>query len=120
MNIHALIEHLLPHLLGTEIKFRKSILDIISDKITHSTLNNEYQYLNTIQILYIKGDYENASKIIYDCLKDGKKELAFSLALEVSEMHGFNKKVLSAIPIESEFEEDRKILTGLIEGNLCD
>lgn len=35
-------------------------------------------------------------------------------------MQGFNKKVLSAIPIESEYEEDRKILAGLIEGNLCD
>jgi hypothetical protein len=38
---------------------------------------------------------------VYDLLKNGQKEIAYTLALEVSEMNGFNKKVLAAIPIES-------------------
>ena len=38
------------------------------------------------------------------------------LALEVSEMHGFSRRVLEGIPIEVEWESDRKILSDIIEG----
>ena len=38
------------------------------------------------------------------------------LALEVSEMHGFSRRVLEGIPIEEGFENDRKILSDIIEG----
>jgi hypothetical protein len=40
--------------------------------------------------------------------------------LEVSEWHGFNKKVLSAIPIENGMEEERKVLEQLIDGTITD
>jgi len=56
------------------------------------------QYLNLLQLLYVKGDYELASKVIYELVKRGEKEIAYTLALEVSEIHGFNRKVLAAIP----------------------
>jgi hypothetical protein len=39
------------------------------------------QYLNLIQILQIKGDYENAAKLIYELIKKGEKEIAYTLAL---------------------------------------
>ena len=42
------------------------------------------------------------------------------MALEVSEMHAFNKKVLSAIPIENEMEADRKILEDILDGKITD
>jgi hypothetical protein len=73
-----------------------------------------------LQVLGVKGDYEAVSKIIYDCVKRGELEIAYTLALEVSEMHGFNKKVLSNIPIEAEFEERRSTLANIIEGKFAD
>lgn len=42
------------------------------------------------------------------------------MALEVSEWHGFNKKVLSAMPIESGFEEERKTIESIIDGHISD
>lgn len=35
-------------------------------------------------------------------------------------MHGFNKKVLSAIPIENGLEAERKVLEDIIDGKLTD
>ncbi len=61
------------------------------------------QYINLLLVLGIKGDYETVSKIIYDCMRRKEEAIAYTLALEVSEMHGFNKKVLANIPIETEF-----------------
>lgn len=58
------------------------------------------QYINLVQVLQVKGDYEAVSKIIYDCTKRRELEVAFTLALEISEIHGFNKKVLANIPFE--------------------
>lgn len=78
------------------------------------------QYINVLQILYSKGDFEAVSRIIYDCLKTNQKEIAYTLALEVSEMHGFNKKVLASIPIEAEMENERKVLETILEGKLLD
>jgi hypothetical protein len=34
-------------------------------------------------VLQIKGDYEIVSKIIYELVKRGEKEIAYTLALEV-------------------------------------
>lgn len=74
------------------------------------------QYLNLLQILQIKGDYENAAKAIYELVKRGEKEIAYTLALEVSEINGFNSKVLEAIPVEPGFENERKVLNNIISG----
>lgn len=74
------------------------------------------QYLNLLQILQVKGDYENVARIIYELIKKDEKEIAFTLALEISEIHGFNKKVLDAIPVEPEFEAQRKVLSEVISG----
>ena len=108
MEVHKLIESLLPHLLSTDISFRDTILEIVTKQLCFSNqciyIHNVVtpsQYINILQVLYAKGDYENASRLIYECLKNNRKEIAYTLALEVSEMHGFNKKVLSAIPIEN-------------------
>jgi len=62
------------------------------------------QYMNLLQLLQIKGDYENIAKAIYELIKRGEREIAYTLALEVSEINGFNKKVLDAIPVEPELE----------------
>lgn len=35
-------------------------------------------------------------------------------------MHGFNKRVLSAIPIENEMESERKVLEEIIDGKITD
>lgn len=69
--------------------------------------------------MQIKGDYENAAKVIYELIKRGEKEVAYTLALEVSEIHGFNKKVLDSIPVEPGFENDRKTLSTIISGEFA-
>ena len=111
MEVHRLIDSILPHLLSIDISFRGVILETVTKQLSFSNQCNIFhnlvtpnQYINILQILYAKGDFENASRLIYECLKNNKKEIAYTLALEVSEMHGFNKKVLSAIPIENEME----------------
>lgn len=70
-------------------------------------------------MLQIKGDYENVARVIYELVKQGDKEIAYSLALEVSEINCFNKKVLDAIPVEPEFEAERKVLTDIISGEFA-
>ena len=55
--------------------------------------------MNLLQVLQIKGDYENVARVIYELIKKGDKEIAYTLALEVSEINGFNKKVLDSIPV---------------------
>jgi hypothetical protein len=39
------------------------------------------------------------ARIIYELVKKGDLEVAYTLALEVSEINGFNKRVLDAIPV---------------------
>ena len=102
MDFNEMIEFLLPHLLNIDVNYRTQILDKLikrmPEKFTQAT-----QYINLLTVLGVKGDYEAVSKIIYDCAKRGELAIAYTLALEVSEIHGFNKKVLSNIPIEAEF-----------------
>ena len=74
------------------------------------------QYMNLLQLLQIKGDYENIAKAIYELIKRGEREIAYTLALEVSEINGFNKKVLDAIPVEPKLEVQRKALADIIRG----
>jgi len=74
------------------------------------------QYMNLLQLLQIKGDYENIAKAIYELIKRGEREIAYTLALEVSEINGFNKKVLDAIPVEPKLEVQRKALADIISG----
>ena len=62
-------------------------------------VNQPAHYLNLLQVLQIKGDYENVARVIYELIKKGDKEIAYTLALEVSEINGFNKKVLDSIPV---------------------
>ena len=127
MDVHKLIESLLPHLLSIDISFRAIILANVTNQLCFTNQCNPLiyvvtpsQYINILQVLYAKGDFENASRLIYECLKNKHKEVAYTLALEVSEMHGFNKKVLSAIPIESEMEAERKVLEDIIDGKITD
>lgn len=97
------VETLLPHLLGLDIDFRNAILTKVVERVPLTGLTPS-QYINILQVLQIKGDYEIVSRIIYELVKSGEKEVAYTLALEVSEIHGFNKKVLASIPIEPDFE----------------
>jgi len=39
------------------------------------------QYLNLIQLLNFKGDYENVARIIYELVRKGDLEIAYTLAL---------------------------------------
>jgi 26S proteasome regulatory subunit N2 len=112
------IESLLPHLLGLEVEFRKDILARVAERIPPNGLSPA-QYMNLLQVLQVKGDYETVSQLIYELVKKGEKEVAYTLALEVSEIHGFNKRVLASIPIEAEYEAERKILADIIEGDFA-
>lgn len=96
------------------------MLDAITEKLSFPGKFSASEYINILQILYAKGDYESASRLIYECLRSNQKEVAYTLAHEVSEWHGFNKKVLSAMPIENEMQEERKVIEGLIDGEITD
>lgn len=37
----------------------------------------------------------------------------------MSEINGFNKKVLDAIPVEPDFEKERKVLSNIISGEFA-
>lgn len=63
---------MLPHILNLDISFRKQILNKVVEKIPNN-FNSPTQYLNLLQILQIKGDYENVSKVIYELVKKGEK-----------------------------------------------
>lgn len=65
MNIHKLVESILPQLLSIDISFRKVILDIIVSKLCLTDKYTASQYINILQVLYAKGDYENASRMVY-------------------------------------------------------
>jgi hypothetical protein len=113
MEFNEMIEFLLPHLLNIDISFRSKILELVVKRMPEK-FASPAQYISLIQLLQVKGDYEAVSKIIYDCTKRGEFEIAYTLALEISEIHGFNKKVLANIPIESEFSIQRDILAQII------
>ena len=66
-----MIEFLLLHVLSIDISFRTKILDLLIKRIP-SKFSSPSQYINLVQILQIKGDYEAVSKIIYDCTKRGE------------------------------------------------
>ena len=70
MEFNEKIEFLLPHLLNIDVGFRTSLLDLIAKKIPEK-FSTPAQYINLVQVLQVKGDYEAVSKIIYDCTKRG-------------------------------------------------
>lgn len=74
------------------------------------------QYINLVIMFKYNNDYETVSGIIYELVKRKEVEIAFTLALEVSEMHGFNLKVANAIPVEVEFEKERRDLIYILDG----
>jgi hypothetical protein len=65
-----MIEFLLPHLLSIDISFRNPILELIAKRIPLK-FSSPNQYINLVQLLQVKGDYDAVSKIIYDCTKRG-------------------------------------------------
>lgn len=71
MEFNEMIEFLLPHLLSIDIGFRSAILDLIVKRIPEN-FSSPSQYINLIQVLQVKGDYEAVSKIIYDCTRRGE------------------------------------------------
>lgn len=66
-----MVEFLLPHLLNIDISFRTPILDILIRRLPDQ-FSSPSQYINLLQVLGVKGDYEVVSKIIYDCTKRGE------------------------------------------------
>lgn len=62
------------------MEFRKDILARVAERIPATGLSPS-QYLNLLQVLQIKGDYETVSQIIYELVKKGEKEVAYTLAL---------------------------------------
>jgi 26S proteasome regulatory subunit N2 len=71
MEFNEMIEFLLPHLLSIDLSFRNSILELIVKRIPEN-FSCPHQYINLIQVLQVKGDYEAVSKIIYDCTRRGE------------------------------------------------
>lgn len=67
----------------------------------------------------MRGDYENVARIIYELVGRGETEVAYTLALEVSQINGFNKKVLEAIPVQPDWETQRKVLADIISGEFA-
>lgn len=65
-----MIEFIIPHLLNIDLAFRTSILELIGKRIPEK-FSTPSQYINLVQVLQVKGDYEAVSKIIYDCTKRG-------------------------------------------------
>lgn len=65
-----MIEFLLSHLLNLDLGFRNNILDLVVKRIPEK-FSSPTQYINLVQVLQVKGDYEAVSKIIYDCTKRG-------------------------------------------------
>ncbi len=70
MEFNEMIEFLLPHILNIDISFRTQILDLLVKRIPEK-FSSPTQYINLVQLLQVKGDYEAVSKIIYDCTKRG-------------------------------------------------
>lgn len=88
-----------------EIDFKKNLLTEISRKpivegiFCRNTATTPNQYINMMILFKSNNDYETVSKLIYECVKKRELEIAYTLALEVGEMHGFNHKVAAALPI---------------------
>lgn len=74
------------------------------------------QYINMMILFKCNDDYETVSRLIYECIKKKELEIAYTLALEVGEMQGFNHKVVASLPIEVGFEKERSNLKFILEG----
>lgn len=70
MDFNEMIEFLIPHLSNIDISFRSQILDLVAKRMPEK-FSSPSQYINIVQLLQVKGDYEAVSKIIYDCTKRG-------------------------------------------------
>ncbi len=70
MEFNEMVEFLLPHLLGIDVSFKAQVLEQLITRMPEKFASSA-QYINLIQVLQIKGDYEAVSKIIYDCTKRG-------------------------------------------------
>ena len=47
----------------------------------HYPVPEPAQYLNLLQLLQLKDDYENVARIIYELVKRDQREIGFTLAL---------------------------------------
>lgn len=122
INYHELVETLLPHLDHMDPEFRQKVLTEISQKKMTEGIVDSYvattpmQYINLVIMFKYNDDFATVSSIIYELIKRKELEIAYTLALEVSEMHGFNAKVAEAIPIEVGFEKERRDLIFILDG----
>ncbi len=71
MEFNEMVEFLIPHLLNIDIGFRNPVLDLVVKRMPEK-FSSPTQYINLIQLLQVKGDYEAVSKIIYDCTRRGE------------------------------------------------
>mgnify|MGYP000962591936 FL=1 len=122
INYHELVEAVLPHLDYMEPEFKHKVLVEISQKKMSEGKRKAYsattpiQYINLVIMFKYNDDFATVSALIYELVKRKELEIAYTLALEVSEMHGFNSKVAKAIPIEVGFEKERRDLIFILDG----
>lgn len=121
MNIHELIEAVLPHLNDLEYKFKQELAHEINAKFEKVFQGNPtpQQLINVFIFEKHVDDHQHVGKLITHTLLNKQKEVAYTIALEVSEINGFTQLVLEAISDElSEFPEEKAKLTRILSGEL--
>ena len=71
MNLHDIVEALLPHLISLPQNFKTHILAEIAASLPDPMNATPTQYINLLHLLYIKNDFALVAKIIYESVKRG-------------------------------------------------
>ena len=99
MNIFELIDSVLPHLNNLEHKFKLELAHEINSKFSKvlEGTPTPQQLVNVFIFEKHVDDHEHVGKLITHTLANSQKELAYTIALEVSEINGFSNLVLESI-----------------------
>lgn len=99
MNIHDLIECVLPHVNNLEFKFKQELAHEINgkfSKILEGTPTPQ-QLINVLVFEKHVDNHQAVGKLITHALHHKQREVAYTIALETSEITGFSQLVLESI-----------------------
>ena len=123
MNIHELIECVLPHLTNLEMKFKLELvheIDAKFDKVFEGSPSPQ-QLINVLVLEKSIDNYQAVGRLILHSLQSKRQEVAYTLALETAEIYGFSQLVLESITEELEQMPDEKPkVTRILSGQLRD